>query len=56
MEEAIKSLQIGPKVLAKRSYAMWDIRLVTEVEANWLVGNILTTKAVRLQTGVYGHP
>lgn len=36
MEEAFKTLNIDPKVLAKRSHAMWDILLVT--------------KSVRLQT------
>lgn len=30
MEETLKSLEIGPKTLAKRSNAMWDVLLEKE--------------------------
>lgn len=52
MEESIKSLNIGAKVLARRSRAMWDILLASEDAAKSLAGGggILTTKSVRLQT------
>lgn len=33
---------------------MWDILLATEEETKWLTGNILVTKAVRLQTVYMG--
>lgn len=50
MEEVLKVLQISPKVLARRSNAMWDILLPTEQDAKQIAGNILTTKNLRLQT------
>lgn len=42
MEEALKCLKIGPKVVARRSKAMWEILLVTEQETRKLTGSILT--------------
>lgn len=54
MEEALKSLNIEAKVLARRSNAMWDILLATKDSAKALAGNILTTKSVRLQTEYLG--
>lgn len=53
-EEALKILNIGAKVLARRSNAMWDILFATEDSAKALAGNILTTKSVRLQTECLG--
>lgn len=50
MEKATKDLKIGPKMLAKRSYAIWNILLATEEEAKQLAGIIIMAKAVRLQT------
>lgn len=50
MEEALKSLKVGPKILARRSNALWDILLNTEEEAKQLTGNLFTTKSVCLQT------
>lgn len=44
MEEALRSLQIALKVLAKRSNVMWDILLANEEEAKLLIGSVLTTK------------
>lgn len=49
MKEVLKSINIGTKVLAKRSNAMADIMLATVEAAKRLAGNILTTKSVRLQ-------
>lgn len=54
MEEVLKSLNIAPKVLARRSNTMLDILLATVKEAKILAGSILTSKLVRLQT-VSGH-
>lgn len=50
MEEALKSLRIEPKILARRSRAMWDLLLTSEREAKKLSGNVLTSKTLRLQT------
>lgn len=50
VEEAIKSLNIGAKVLARRRRAMWDILLASEDSAKALTSSIMTTKSVRLQT------
>lgn len=54
MEEALKSFQIVPKVLAKRSNVIWDILLVNVEEAKRLARSVLTTKTVRLQTEYMG--
>lgn len=53
MEEALKTVNLAPRVLARRSNAMWDILLANE-EAKKLAGTILMTKAVRLQTEYMG--
>lgn len=50
--EAKKSLNIGSKVLVRRSNVMWDI-LLQDV-AKSLAGSILTAKSVRLQTEYMG--
>lgn len=50
MEEALKSLNLSPRILVRRSNAVWDIILVTSDEAKTLAGSINTTKSVRLQT------
>lgn len=55
MEEALKSLNITAKVLARRSNAMWDILFPTEEAAKSLAGNILITKSVRLQSEYMGR-
>lgn len=54
LEEALKSLKIGSKILARRSNATWDILLATENAAKDLAGSILIIKAVRLQTEYLG--
>lgn len=46
MKEALKSLSIGLKVLARRSNAMGNILLATEQEPRGLTGSILTSKSV----------
>lgn len=53
-EEALKSLQIIPKLLARWSNTIWDILMVNEEKAKKLVGSILTTKSIRLQTEYMG--
>lgn len=55
MEEALKSLNIGAKVLAQHSNAMWDVLLQTEDAAILLEGSILTMKTARLQTEYMGQ-
>lgn len=50
MKEALKSLNITAKVLAKWSNAMWNILLASKEAAKELAGGILTTKSVRLHT------
>lgn len=54
MEEALKSLNTGAKVLARNNNATWDIQLQTEDAANSLADSILMTKMVRLQTEYMG--
>lgn len=55
MEEMLKSLEIGPKFLAKRSNAMWDVLLAKEEKARQLASNI-DHKNCSSSDGVYGHP
>lgn len=54
MEEALKTLNISPKILARRTNALWDILLQTEEQAKRLAGCVLNTKALRLQTEYLG--
>lgn len=54
MEEALKCLEIGPKILARKSNALWVILLATDEEAKQLAGSTLATKSVRLQTEYIG--
>lgn len=54
MEEALKSLKIAPKLLARVSRAKWEILLGSEEEAKSLAGNTLTTRSLRLQTEYLG--
>lgn len=54
MEEALKSLQIQPKVLAHQSNTMWDVLLANKGQPKNLAGSILTTKSVCLQTEYMG--
>lgn len=49
MEKVLKSVNIGVKLLVRRSNAMCDILLVSE-ESRMLAGSIITTKIVRMQT------
>lgn len=49
IEEVLKSLSIGVKLLVRRSNAMCDILLVPE-ESRSLTGSIITTKMVGVQT------
>lgn len=44
MEDALKVLNIGAKVLARISNAMWDIVLALEETVEALAGSLLTTK------------
>lgn len=48
--ETLKDLKIGPKMLAKRSYACW----ATDEEARQLSGSIMMAKSVRLQAEYMG--
>lgn len=50
MEEALKSLNIGSKILACQTNTTWDNLLVTEEAVKSLTRSILTIKSVRLQT------
>lgn len=50
LEEAVKSLQITPKVVAKSSHAMWQIVLSLGEEVKQLAGSELMTKTVRSQS------
>lgn len=54
MEETLKSLHIAPKVLCKRSNAMWDLLLGTEEDAKRLAESVLSTAAVCLQMEYMG--
>lgn len=54
MEEALKTLNVAPRMLARRSNALWDILLADEEEAKKLAGSILMTKNVRMQTEYMG--
>lgn len=54
MEKALKTLHISPKVLARRTNALWDILLPTEQQAKELAGNVLNAKNLRLQTEYMG--
>lgn len=44
MEEVLKNLKIGPKILARRSNALWDILLATEEKAKMLTGSTLLSQ------------
>lgn len=46
MKEVLKSLQIQPKVLTRKSNAMWKILLANKEEAKKLAGRVLTNKSV----------
>lgn len=50
----MKDMKSVQKLLAKRSYAMWDILMATEEEARQLAGSIIKAKAVRLRTNYMG--
>lgn len=52
--ETLKSLKIGPKILARRSNEPWDILLATEEKAKMLAGSTLAIKSVSLQTEYKG--
>lgn len=54
MEEALRSLNIVAKMLARRTTALWDILLGTEQEAKQLAGSVLSTASIRLQTEYMG--
>lgn len=55
MEEALKSLNIGDKVLVRCCIEMCGL-VVKKVEAaKSLAGDILTTKSVRMQTEYMGR-
>lgn len=50
MEEALKSLNITPKILARRTRALWDLLIATEEEAKKLTGSVLTSKTEYMGT------
>lgn len=50
MEDALKALQINPKMLAWRTNGLRDILLQTEDQAKELAGSVLNTKKLRFQT------
>lgn len=54
MEEALKALHIRPKILARRTNALWDILLQSEEQTKELAGSILSTKTLHLQTEYMG--
>lgn len=54
MEETLKSLHIGAKMLIRKTNAMWNILLANENKAMTLADSILTTKSVRIQTECMG--
>lgn len=54
MVEVLKTLKIYPKVLARRTNALWDILLPTEQDAKQLAGNVLVSKNLKLQTEYLG--
>lgn len=52
----MNTFSIVPNILTRRSNAMWDILLGISEEAKVLTGSTLTTKSVRAQNGMFGHP
>lgn len=54
MEEALKSLNITAKILARRTRALWDLLMASEEEARKLAGTVLTSKILWLQTEYMG--
>lgn len=54
MEEILKTLKINSKVLARRTFVIWDILLPTEQDAKQLVGSVLTARNLRLQKEYMG--
>lgn len=54
MEEVLKTLKVNPKVLVRRTNAIWDILLPTVQDAKQMAGSVLTTKNLRLQTEYMG--
>lgn len=53
MEEALKALNIGTKVLAHRSNVMWNILLATEETVKALSSSVLTF--IQTSTRIHGH-
>lgn len=56
VEETLKKLNIAPKVLARRTNAIWEILLATEREVKQLTGSLLVIGSLRLQTEYMGIP
>lgn len=54
IEDTLKSLNIGVKVLARISNAMWGSVLANEDQTSSLAGSILSTKSVKMQTEYFG--
>lgn len=54
MEDALKALNLSPKMLERRTNALWDILLLTEQQTRELAGSILNTKELRLITEYMG--
>lgn len=48
MEETLKTLRISPKVLARRTNALWNILLPTEQQGKELTGSVLNTNNLSL--------
>lgn len=56
MEEALKSLKIGPKVLVRRANTVWDNLLATKQEARQLARSVFDSQVSPTLNGVHGHP
>lgn len=54
MEDALKALQINPKMFERRTNALRDILLQTEDQAKKLASSVLNTNDLRLQTEYLG--
>lgn len=55
MEEALKSLEIQTKVLARRSNAMWDILLVNEEQSKKCCRQRINNKVSTSANRIHGH-
>lgn len=56
MEEALKAMNIGPKVLIRRSNAMWDILLENQRDSKDIGWEYPHHQDADTQKGIHGHP